>query len=725
MNIEKRRSIIWIVLGSLAVQLFFFFISIYELTRTAVSMDNKFKDVAIQKFTAYMVLVNLNLLIAYLLIGIMTLIIIVPVFRLTLLKNKSASSLKFFSLSMLLSTAIWFYSALRFYFIKPNFFDNDYILKTIYFFSAGWWPDWLKYFIFGNAVWFFFALVISYYVFILIKRFIINIRNISYKAAAVSVSIILSLGGLGVFAYQYRSGLIHKNNKKPNILILMSDSLRADHLSVNGYWRKTSPAIDELAGESINFKKCMTPISSTLESMASFMTGQYPHSHNLRHMFPNRSQVEYINKNSPTLAWNLRTQGYDTTVFGDWCAGMFDIMPLGFEKVDVSHFDNFKIYIMQAVYSGHIVLPFFFDNEIGYTLFPKLKNCVSFVSVDKITEKIKNRITEQSSSSSPFFITAFYSITHLPYRINPPHSEKFTDPKYGGPHKGTMKLEVDKFIGSTDIVDKWRVLPKADVDQIIGLYDGCVSKFDDMVKEIRDHLKATGMDDNTIIVITADHGDDLFEPNCTFGHGLSFNGGDQMSNIPMIIHVPSEKKHPHSIDKIVRSIDLAPTLLELAGLKSDVKMDGVSLMPYIKNEKADLSLAFFGETSYLFYKRYIPGEEPLYIPAMDSTTEIAEDFDNQFVLKDKYQKIILDTKERCLRTERWKLVSTPGKKKEIIRLFDTWNDPHCERPVNNLYPEIVFNMRSRLSDWAINKKESTVRQIFPDGERSGVVALKK
>jgi arylsulfatase A-like enzyme len=673
-----------------------------------------------------MVLVNLNLLIGYLLIGILCFLITWPVIKLTLLRNKSAASWKIFSLSMALSSAVWFFASMRFYFNKPYFFENDLVIRTIYVFSSGWWPDWLKNFIFSkNFLWIVFALAASYYLYIAIKRFLSDIKKITFKTAAVSTLVIIALCSIGLFAYQYKTRLMHGNNKRPNILLLLSDSLRADHLSVNGYNRKTSPAIDALAEESVNFKKCMTPISSTLESITSIMTGQYPHTHNLRHMFPNRHQVEFVNKHVPAIAWNLRTRGYETTVFGDWCAGMFDIMPFGFEKVDVSHFDNFKIYIMQAVYSGHIVLPFFFDNEIGYTLFPKLKNCVSFVSVDKITEKIKNRITEHSTGGSPFFITAFYSITHLPYRINPPHSEKFTDPKYDGEHKGTMKLEVDKFIGKTDIVDKWRVLPKKDVDQIIGLYDGCVSKFDDMVKEIRDHLKATGMDENTIIVISADHGDDLFEPNCTFGHGLSFNGGDQMSNIPLIIYIPSEKKNAHGIDKIVRSIDIAPTLLELAGLKSDIKMDGVSLMPYIRSAKADMSLPFFGETSYLFYKRYIPGEEPLYIPAMDSTTEIDESFDNQFVLKEKYQKIILDTKEKCLRTERWKLVSTPGRKKEIIRLFDTWNDPHCERPVNNLYPEIVSKMHMRLNDWSNNKKESLVRDIFPQGEPAGFASFKK
>lgn len=70
-------------------------------------------------------------------------------------------------------------------------------------------------------------------------------------------------------------------DKRPNVLIIASDSLRSDHLSINGYHRLTSPAIDELAKTSVNFSKCFTPIASTVELLTTMMSSQYPHTHGL------------------------------------------------------------------------------------------------------------------------------------------------------------------------------------------------------------------------------------------------------------------------------------------------------------------------------------------------------------------------------------------------------------------------------------------------------------
>ena len=94
-------------------------------------------------------------------------------------------------------------------------------------------------------------------------------------------------------------------------------------------------------------------------------------------------------------------------------------------------------------------------------------------------------------------------------------------------------------------------------------------------------------------------------------------------------------------------------------------------------------------------------------------------------LKDKYQPLVIETKERVLRTERWKIVFTPGEDYSIIRLYDLQNDPHCERDVRSLYPLIFDAMESRLMKWMRQKEESRIHDIFPpamfpDGEPSSV-----
>jgi hypothetical protein len=108
---------------------------------------------------------------------------------------------------------------------------------------------------------------------------------------------------------------------------------------------------------------------------------------------------------------------------------------------------------------------------------------------------------------------------------------------------------------------------------------------------------------------------------------------------------------------------------------------------------------------------------------MDSTTEVDRSFDCHFVLKDKYQEDVLRTKERCLRTQNWKLVFTPGKNKDIWRLFDVRKDKHCEHPVNLEHPVVFKSMQTRLLSWMREKKESRISDIFPEGEPSGDVVL--
>jgi arylsulfatase A-like enzyme len=372
----------------------------------------------------------------------------------------------------------------------------------------------------------------------------------------------------------------------------------------------------------------------------------------------------------------------------------------------------------QAIYLSHPVLPLYFDNPLGYWLFPKLESSAFFVTPDVVTDRVIERLAQQTRSEKPFFWKVFYSCTHIPYTNTPEYAKKWTDPNYKGEHKHQFQFDVNKWITSIDMGAKWKTTKKEDVDQIIGLYDGGVSKFDDCVRRVVEQLKATGQYENTIILVTSDHGDDLFEPNCTFGHGICFNGGDQNNNIPAIVRIPGMEKSAHTNSKIVRSIDFAPTILDLCGIPKDPRMEGVSLRPYLEQTSKDLGLAFFGETSYLFCKRYIPGEKPRYIESpMDSATKIDETFNWHFVLKDKYQPIVLNTKERVLRTERWKFVFTPGSEGyNIERLYDLENDPHCEKNVALKYPVVFDTMRRRLNAWMTEKKESRIPDIFPKGE---------
>lgn len=511
-----------------------------------------------------------------------------------------------------------------------------------------------------------------------------------------------------------------KKEKPKNIVILGSDSLRADHLSCNGYHRPTSPNIDRIAAGGVNFSKCLTPIASTLESLTTMFSSQYPHTHGVRHMFPSRAMVEHANATAPTLGAALQKQGYDTAVIGDWCASVFSELPLGFKEVVVSDFDNFRVYMSEAVFLRHQILPLFFDNRIGHMLFPRLKSFASYMTPEVVTDQVIERLQCRAEDGRPFLLFGYYSCTHLPYKTPTHYAKLWSAPGYKGAHKHEMALNVDQFIGNTDINEKWAKLPREEVDQIIALYDGCIRMFDDAVGRVVAELERLKLMDDTIILVTGDHGDDLFEPNCTFGHGTTFNGGDQANHVPAVFHVPGLGK-PQRHTSLVRTIDFAPTLLELAGARPEPRFEGTSLAPLIRGQMQSQGLVYYGETSYLFFRRSIPGEEPLHIPPMDETTFIDPDFDFHFVLKDKYQAAVLRTKEYCVRTRRFKYVRTPGTQKPIERLFDLNADPHCERDVKSAFPEVHARLRNALEHWLTAHEQRTAKEIFGQIDEDQVV----
>lgn len=717
-RIRTRR---WTLLSAVGFCLALFALGIYILKFTTDGMTNKFSDVAVDRFMGYMVWVNVDLLRGYGLLAVVLTLVALPVVRWALRKKADLPGrLAVAWRALVVCAFVTLFCGVRMIHQHPAILGAS-GLDRYYFAAVEGMPGWCRDLVLGLLNWgplLALAGCVLYYTASWMRRF--RPQSSFSGVAFAGVSVLALLGGTAwaVPAWIYRSGKPVAVPARPNILILGSDSLRADHLSCNGYFRNTSPNIDALAAKSVNFRKCFTPIASTVESLTSMMTGQYPHTHGLQHMFPSREKVEKVLKESPNLPDELEKLGYDTAVMGDWCAGVFDMLPLGFDSVQATSYDNFKIYLSQTIYLSHPVLPIFYNNSFGYWLFPKLENCAQFVTPDEVTERVLDRIAVRSRNEKPFFLKVFYSCSHLPYSCGYPWSAKYADPAYRGPHRNQVQFSIDSFIGSNDSNGAWKKTMEADQAQIRALYDGCISKFDDCVGRILAQLEATGQLANTIILITADHGDDLFEPGTALGHGLTFNGGDQGNNIPAILHVPEHAASPRVVDHLARSIDFAPTLIDLAGGKPPAAMDGKSLAPYVRTPDANLGLAWCAETSYLFCRRTIPGEEPLYIPPMDHTTSVDESFDCHLVLKPKYEPLVLQTKERCLRTKNWKLVKTPGKVRDIVRLYALEVDPHCEKDVRLQYPQVFETMSTHLDSWIREKKEPGIAEIFPMGEPS-------
>jgi len=696
-----------------------FVLGLGRLTRTSSGMENKFSAIARDEYLGFLALQNLHAFSAYLLLAVIGAWLMRPFVAWWSGCSKRVGIRWILLRAFLLALVVhgWFVLRLvetRPYFLKDIDFGHWYyrILEVV--------PEFARPVVYG----FLFSVVpVAVVIYALVWHFRSGRRGmiVSSLAMLVCSGAWISMAGWG----RGVSVSTSSGEETPwNVIIIGSDSLRGDRIGVNGYHPPraneagaggVSPTIDALAARSANFRHAFTPIASTMESGISLMSSTYPHTHGIRHMYPDRATLEHAMATVEPMAPLLAAAGYDTAAIGDWCAGYYQVAPLGFADIDVSSFDNFKIYMSQAVIMAHSVIPLYFDHEAGYRLFPQIRSFAQFVTPEVVTQRVVSRLARRAADERPFFWHVFYSCNHLPFRSPEPYRSMFSDPGYNGPHRNGVDFDIDAFIGGTDLESKSDALPPHEVAQIRALYDATTRMFDDQVKRILDALEAKGLAERTIVVITSDHGEDLYEPGVTFGHGQTMNGGLQSYHIPMIVHVPG--RGALEFDEAVSLLDLAPTLLELLGHSPPAAWEGRSFAGWIDGSDDPEWRPFYGETGFPFIQFEVEGIERPALPPMDRMTFIDRTFHFQFVLEEAFRDRLVEAKQRVLRTRNWKLVCTPtADGSRHFALFNLKDDPHGEHDRSAEHPEILESMRIALEKWMDEKTASPIYRIFPAGE---------
>lgn len=703
------------VLAFLALQ---YGIALWRLAHSSGGMMNKFSALARDQYLGFLIEQNLRMLVAYAVLAIVATLLAQPVVSFWTRRSKYRKPLAVALRSLAVAAAMLGYCTLRLMKTRP-YFLNEAEFGQWYYTALNMLPEPVK----PAGLFTLFTVLPLAFIALSLAWHIHRGGRKGWVAASVVVLVIASCLGIQNTSAHPRNGTI-SNRQTPNILIIGSDSLRGDRLGCAGYRPQrsdgpaaagVSPAIDALAAKSTLFQRCYTSIASTMESGVQLMSSQYPQSHGLRQMYPDRETVEATKKRIVPLAGLLRERGYDTAAIGDWCAGYYEVVPLDFEHISVSSFDNFKIYMSQAVVMAHFLVPLYFDNPVGYRIFPQLQAFAQFVTPKVVTERVEKRLETAARERQPFFWHVFFSCNHLPYRSPEPYVSMFADPAYQGKNRSGVDFDIDSFIGGTDLESKWKALPPKEVSQIRALYDGCTREFDDCVGRILTALERNGLADNTIVIITADHGDDHYEPGVTLGHGLTFNGGLQANHVPMIVHVPGAR--PKVIPETVRLIDVIPSLADFTGVEKSATWQGRSFAGWIRGTETPEYRPFYGETGFPFIQFTVPGVVRPKLPPMDECTWIDEDYNYQFVVKPEYRERIVQAKQRCLRTKDWKLVCTPtAAGTRHFGLFHLATDPHGETDLAASRPEVLAPMKTALERWMDEKAETAIKDIFPGGE---------
>jgi arylsulfatase A-like enzyme len=386
----------------------------------------------------------------------------------------------------------------------------------------------------------------------------------------------------------------------------------------------------------------------------------------------------------PALPRLLHPAGYLSSVLSDFCGEVFSRIDLGYDRTQVPGFDARTIVFQRSLTVHKNILPYALG-PLGPRLFPELGSLAELADAQQLAGQALTELADLQRRGSPFFMTVFFSSAHFPYAAPAPYYRRYTDPNYRGPFRYN-KPPLSEPQSSADLA------------QVNALYDGAVAATDDGVRQLLEGLGRLGLAEKTIVILLADHGENLYdEPQRGMGHGEHLEG-DNALRVPLLLYDPVHHFPAHHVPGLVRDIDVLPTLLDILELPPATagELDGVSLRPLLEGRQTSLGLSAFHETE-LWFTPSGPGfaeGQRLPYPAVTATTVI-DDHDD-IALTDRYAELVTVAKHRALRSERWKIIYRPTREGPRYSLYDVQADPRELHDVAATEPAVLATMQAAL-----------------------------
>lgn len=439
---------------------------------------------------------------------------------------------------------------------------------------------------------------------------------------------------------------------RPNIIVIIADDMNWDDCGAYGHPNIRTPNIDKLAKAGMRFDHAYLTTSSCSPSRASIITGRYPHN-------TGAEQLHWaMPAGTNTFVEQLKASGYFTAAAGKWHMGSnirhhFDVI----KEADVSGFQ----------------LPTGTDNKTGEMIAQQPSGCEDWIPT------LKERPKDQ-----PFFMWFAALDPHRAYEegtLNPPHQ-------------------------LTDIRVPAHLPDVPEVREDLRQYYDEIGRLDVYVGKVVAELEAQGISDNTFILFMSDNGRPFPRDKTTL-----YNGGIKT---PWIVKWPHSAKANTVTESLVSAVDIAPTMLELAGLSPMAGLEGSSFLPILKNGQATIRSYAFGEDHWHDYEdharvvlnqkwKLIRNDYPdlAGTPPADAGRSLTWAAMRQ--LKDKNQ--LTAAQLNCFIAPRPKL-----------ELFDLENDPE---ELNNLanaknHDSIKNELLKALEDWAAKTNDFMPTNRTPD-----------
>jgi arylsulfatase A-like enzyme len=314
----------------------------------------------------------------------------------------------------------------------------------------------------------------------------------------------------------------------PNAILIVLDAARADHLSAYGYERSTTRNLDRLATEGALYEWCFTPSSWTLPSLTSLFTGLFPEEHGV-----DENQL-HLRRSISTAAERFSEAGYATVGFSNnaW-VGDFSGLARGFDEF----------------------------HDVWRGLERSSPDFGAAVTNEWILEWL-----DSINENQPFFLFALYFEPHFPYRPPDPFHRRFLRPDIDD----SVLFRVRNWSHPRELGYILKVpgmeISDEEMETLVAQYDGELAYLDFKLGELFAELESRGILDNSVVVVTADHGEHLGEQEL-LDHKMTLY--DPAIRVPLILRFPPAVGPDTRIDALVQTVDILPTLLNLCGLDWD------------------------------------------------------------------------------------------------------------------------------------------------------------
>ena len=337
--------------------------------------------------------------------------------------------------------------------------------------------------------------------------------------------------------------LYQVDQARKNVVVYLIDTLRSDHLSCYGYHRNTSPEIDEFAAGGVIFLNSYSHASRTLESIPTIMSSLYSSIHNVKKL------TSQLDDSFVTMAEAMRDAGYSTAAFiTNVNAGVQNNNDQGFE--------------------------FFFDKGAKLTVEPGHRTLPE--------EEVFSWIDSQKHR--PFFAYIHTCEPHMPYEPPAPWDMKF-DPGY----KGNITGQRDGPYARNTATEP------EDIRHLVALYDGEISFADYQFGRFLDALESQGLLDKTMIIVIADHGEELYEHG---GWGHRYTLYQELLRVPIIVGGDERIPSGSTCEAVAGLVDIMPTVLGWADVELPEGVEGLNLLDLLESDERGTDRVVFAENYY-------------------------------------------------------------------------------------------------------------------------------